>query len=175
MGGSGLRKGLTLLASLAALCAGCSAEMLEEMGIEEEEAVGESQSALETGCAALSVRSTSHTGSLIGHGTPTLEIVVDRLNYRIENRSTTDCTYVEFDFALRDTSFQTIRRSNTLTTSLRAGRARTIYWNANFDSRDLGPRAPFSQRYDVTARLNRNGTEFRSENMVSYFLANGQY
>jgi hypothetical protein len=82
---------------------------------------------------------------------------------------------VEFTFALKDTFQQAIRHSNILKTSLPAGYSRSIYWNVNFDSRDLGPRDPLTQRFDVDAQLKRNGSQVLLQNMLAYFYATGQY
>lgn len=159
--------------------AGCGMEPDLDLETADETAMVElQQGALPAavGCAAIVVdpNGDAHTGALIGYGTGLTEIVINQVRWRIKNPSNTDCTYVELTFQLRDGYGKLMKKSGVLTTSLKAGYRRDVYWNPNYDSRTLGPRPDFTYRWYIDAFLFRNGIEIRDQNIATYFLQTGQ-
>jgi hypothetical protein len=158
--------------------AGCGMEPDLDLETADETAMVELQQSELTavGCAAIVTdsRYDNHTGALIGYGTGLTEIVINQVRWRIRNPSNTDCNYVELTFTLRDGYGKLMKKSGVLTTSLKAGYRRDVYWNPHYDSRTLGPRPEFTYRWYIDAFLFRNGIEIRDQNIATFFLETGQ-
>jgi hypothetical protein len=164
--------------ALALSLAGCGMEPDLELETDDETAMVELQQGelAAVGCAAIVTdsRYDAHTGALIGYGTGLTEVVINQVRWRITNPSSTDCNYVELTFQLKDGFGTLMKKSGVLTTSLKAGYRRDVYWNPNYDSRTLGPRPDFTYRWYINGFLFRNGNEIRKQNISQFFLETGQ-
>jgi hypothetical protein len=109
------------------------------------------------------VSSESHSGWL-SYASPT-SIFIDRLEYRIKNPSGSDCVTMSITFQLKDDIYGNVIRQGSLTTSLRAGYSRTVYWDRDYES----------TTYWVNAALLRNGSLIKQTYVPGYFIETGQY
>jgi hypothetical protein len=161
----------TILATVAVAgsCVSCGAAPgSDEFTVGDEElsggeTIGTTSEAAVVGCAATVVSSESHSGWL-SYASPT-SIFIDRLEYRIKNPSGTDCVTMSITFQLKDDIYGTVIRQGSLTTSLRAGNSRTVYWDRDYES----------TTYWVNAALLRNGSLIKQTYVPGYFIDTGQY
>lgn len=139
--------------------------------IDDEVAAVAGNQAAAVGCAAIVVSEEDHTGALIGYTTSHPELYVAQVKFRIRNPSAVDCATVQIGIRLVDDLPYTTTLSTSLTTSLRGGYRRWIYWTINWDSRNTAPAWDYTQDVFVS----RNGNEIDYTYLPSYFVNTGQY
>jgi hypothetical protein len=109
------------LAALVALACGCIAT-------EPADEIDEVESAVTaTGCDAIVVSWEGHDGF---YNSATDDLSITKLEYKLKNPSSVDCESISLRMAIFDMfTFVDVKRSTTLTTSLKAGYSRRVWWS----------------------------------------------